>query len=160
MAPEILKNIPHDQSSDLWSVGVVVYILLVGYPPFMKDTQAELFQQIRTGAWEFLDEDWANISTEAKELVRNLLQVDPEQRWTVEQALKSAWISERNVESMNNDLSASINSLRKRRSRLRKSQFDHAVYWEGNDNESKPVEAGTKTQGSAVDDVDESSNEL
>jgi serine/threonine protein kinase len=147
-----LKNIPHDQSSDLWSVGVVVYILLVGYPPFMKDTQAELFQQIRTGAWEFLDEDWENISTEAKELVTNLLQVDPEQRWTVEQALQSAWISEPNLESMNNDISASINALRKRRSRLRTSQFDNAVYWEGNDNESSPVEAGTKTRGTADDD--------
>ena len=153
MAPEILKNIPHDQSADLWSIGVVVYILLVGYPPFMKDTQAELFQQIRTGAWDFLDEDWENISPEAKELVQNLLQVDPAQRWTVDQALKSTWISDPNVDkSMNVDLSSSITSLRNRRSRLRSSQFDNAVYWEGTDNECSPVEAGTKTQGTPLDD--------
>jgi serine/threonine protein kinase len=118
----------------------------------MKDTQAELFQQIRTGAWEFLDEDWVNISTEAKELVRNLLRVDPEQRWTVEQALQSAWISDANLDSMEKDLGTSINALRKRRSRLRTSQFDNAVYWEGNDNESSPVEAGTKTRTAAGDD--------
>ena len=132
---------------------MVVYILLVGYPPFMKDTQAELFQQIRTGSWEFLEEDWVNISSEAKELVRNLLVVDPEQRWTVEQALKSAWISEPNLEGMNNNLTSSMNALRQRRSRLRSSQFDNAVYWEGNEDESKPVEAGTKTQNS-VDESD------
>lgn len=155
MAPEILKNIPHDQSADLWSVGVVVYILLVGYPPFMKDTQAELFQQIRTGAWDFLDEDWEHISDEAKDLVRNLLVVDPEQRWTVDQALKSAWISEPNLDkSMRTDLTGSLNALRKRRSRLRSAHnFDNAVYWEGNDSESTPVEAGIKTQESVTDEA-------
>ncbi len=151
VAPEILKNIPHDQSSDLWSVGVVVYILLVGYPPFMKETQNELFQQIRTGSWDFVDEDWEHISAEAKELVSKLLVVDPAQRWTVEQALKSAWISEPNLESMNKDLMASISSLRQRRARLRASQFDNAVYWEGADSEN-PVRAGTKAENSVGED--------
>ena len=153
VAPEILKNIPHDQSADLWSVGVVVYILLVGYPPFMKDTQAELFQQIRTGAWEFLEEDWEHISSEAQELVSNLLVVDPAQRWTVEQALKSAWISEPNLDkSMRTDLTSSITALRQRRSRLRASQFDNAVYWEGTDSNSTPVEAGMKAQDPVQED--------
>ena len=153
VAPEILKNIPHDESADLWSVGVVVYILLVGYPPFMKDTQSELFQQIRTGSWDFVDEDWVNISSEAKELVSNLLVVDPAQRWTVEQALKSAWISEPNLESMNNDLMVSISSLRQRRARLRGSpMFDnHAVIWEGADSDS-PIRAGTKAEDSVGED--------
>lgn len=153
VAPEILKNIPHDESADLWSIGVVVYILLVGYPPFMKDTQSELFQQIRTGSWDFVDEDWVNISSEAKELVSNLLVVDPAQRWTVEQALKSAWISEPNLESMNKDLTASISSLRQRRARLRASpMFDnHAVIWEGADSDS-PIRAGTKAEDSVGED--------
>mmetsp|Transcript_17257 Transcript_17257/g.49899 ORF Transcript_17257/g.49899 Transcript_17257/m.49899 type:complete len:703 (+) Transcript_17257:129-2237(+) len=149
VAPEILKNIPHDQSADLWSVGVVVYILLVGYPPFMKDTQAELFQQIRTGAWEFLEEDWEDISPEAQELVRNLLVVDPEQRWTVDQALKSSWIREPNLDkSTKVDLLKSVSALRDRRSRLRGSQFNNAVYWEGTGNDDNPVEAGTKANDS------------
>ena len=118
----------------------------------MKDTQAELFQQIRTGSWDFVEEDWENISSEAKELVSNLLVVDPAQRWTVEQALKSSWISEPNLESMNKDLMASISSLRQRRARLRSSQFDNAVYWEGADSDS-PVRAGTKAEDSVEDDA-------
>lgn len=150
VAPEILKNIPHDQSCDLWSIGVVVYILLVGYPPFMKDTQAELFQQIRTGTWGFLEEDWQHVSNEAKDLVKNLLVVDPAQRWTVEDALRSAWISEPNVESKNRNLMSSMNSLRERRARLRSAQFDNAVYWESNDNgeETVPLPAEMKIQES------------
>lgn len=131
----------------------MVYILLVGYPPFMKDTQSELFQQIRTGSWDFVDEDWVHISPEAKELVSNLLVVDPAQRWTVEQALKSAWISEPNLESMNNDLMASISSLRERRARLRATpMFDnHAVIWESADSDS-PIRAGTKAEDSVGED--------
>jgi serine/threonine protein kinase len=142
-----LKNIPHDQSSDLWSVGVVVYILLVGYPPFMKDTQAELFQQIRTGSWDFLKEDWEDISSEAQELVRNLLVVDPEQRWTVKQALQCAWLKSFSMDkSTNVDLMvSSVDDLRDRRARLRRgTQFNKAVYWEGNDINANPVEAGMK----------------
>eukprot|EP00934_Nitzschia_sp_Nitz4_P003543 Nitzschia sp. Nitz4//scaffold322_size40381//37364//39639//NITZ4_007570-RA/size40381-augustus-gene-0.59-mRNA-1//-1//CDS//3329547857//3533//frame0 len=146
VAPEILKNIPHDQSADLWSVGVVVYILLVGYPPFMKDTQADLFQQIRTGAWGFLEEDWENISRDAKEFIENLLVVDPEQRWTVEDALRSAWISEPKLENMNHDLGTSIKALRQKRERLRATQFSNAIYWETNDEETVPLQAGMKIQ--------------
>lgn len=148
VAPEILKNIPHDQSSDLWSVGVIVYILLVGYPPFMRDTQAELFQQIRTGNWQFVEEDWDHISSEAREVVKNLLVVDPAQRWTVEQTLQSPWIQEPNLESMNRDLRTSINTLRHRRARLRGSQFSNPIYWETNDTETSPLQAGMKIQGS------------
>lgn len=124
----------------------------------MKDTQAELFQQIRTGAWEFLEEDWEQISSEAQELVENLLVVDPAQRWTVDQALKSAWISEPNLDkSMRTDLTSSIIALRKRRSRLRTSNFDNPVYWEGTDSESSPVEAGMKAQDSVTDEDPNSS---
>ena len=142
VAPEILKNIPHDQSADLWSVGVIVYILLVGYPPFMKDTQAELFQQVRTGNWDFHKKDWEHISKEALELIKNLLVVDPEQRWTVEQALTCAWIQDPVEEAPSSDLTTSIDTLRKRRSRLR--QFATPVFWEND--ESDPVNASLKIQ--------------
>lgn len=128
VAPEILKNIPHDQSADLWSIGVIVYILLVGYAPFMKDSQAELFQQIRTGNWDFHRKDWENISKEALEFVQNLLVVDPAQRWTVDDALRCAWIHDPDVDITKRDLMTSIDTLRKRRSRLR--DFAVPVVWE------------------------------
>jgi calcium-dependent protein kinase len=128
-----------------------VYILLVGYPPFIKETQSELFQQIRTGSWEFIEQDWVNISKEARELIVNLLVVDPEQRWTVDDALRCAWIQDPDADAPSRDLMTSIQTLRQRRSRLR--QFGNPVFWENNDNESTPVDAELKFQ----DPVPESS---
>jgi len=65
-----LKNIPHDERVDLWSVGVIVYVLLVGYPPFMEDDQQVLFTKIRKGDYQFYPEDWKNISVDAKKLIQ------------------------------------------------------------------------------------------
>lgn len=129
MAPEILKNIPHDESVDMWSVGVIIYVLLVGYPPFLKGTQAELFQQIRSGDWNFCKKDWKDISKEAQELISGLLVVDPEQRWTVDEALSCAWIHQPEADLSTNDLSESLDMLRKRKSRLRKD-MGMPVVWE------------------------------
>lgn len=137
-----MKNIPHDQSADLWSVGVIVYLLLVGYPPFMKDTQAELFQQVRSCDWKFHKKDWENISKDAKELIEHLLVADPLQRWTADQALKCAWIQEESADTSDEvDLISSIESLRDRRSRLR--QFANPVVWQ-KDGDSNPVDANIK----------------
>jgi serine/threonine protein kinase len=57
----------------LWSVGIVIFVLLVGYPPFLDEDQSQLFLKIRTGEWSFSDEDWKHISEDAKELIRGLL---------------------------------------------------------------------------------------
>lgn len=142
MAPEILKNIPHDERADLWSVGVVVWLLLVGKPPFMKETQEELFQQIRSCDWKFHPKEWENVSADAKELIQNLLVADPEQRWTADRALKCAWMQQQDEATDSNpvDLTASIESLRERRERLR--QFATPVLWKNN----TPVDANIKIQ--------------
>ena len=144
VAPEILKNIPHDQSADLWSVGVIIYLLLVGYPPFMKETQAELFQQIRTCDWKFYQEDWENISPDSRELIENLLVVDPEQRWTASKALECSWLQDGTIEDNEVDLTASIKSLQDRRARLR--QFSSPVQWQKD--ESTPVDASLQNNDS------------
>ena len=144
VAPEILKNIPHDQSADLWSVGVIIYLLLVGYPPFMKETQAELFQQIRTCDWKFYQEDWENISPDSRELIENLLVVDPEQRWTASKALECSWLQDGTIEDNEVDLTASIKSLKDRRARLR--QFSSPVRWQKD--ESTPVDASLQNNDS------------
>jgi len=94
VAPEILKNCPYDQSADLWSVGVILYVLLCGYPPFASEHQATLFGQIRTGQWKFAPtEYWEHISQEAKDVVAHLLVVNPHQRWTAKQALSADWFA-------------------------------------------------------------------
>jgi serine/threonine protein kinase len=118
----------------------------------MRETQAELFQQIRTGSWTFVEKDWANVSKEARELIEHLLVVDPDHRWTVDEALRCAWIQDPGSDATSRDLMSSIQSLRQRRSRLR--QFGNPVFWENN--ESNPVDASLKIQ----EDVGEGSTEF
>jgi len=92
VAPEILKNHPHDESADMWSVGVIMFVLLVGYAPFMEDKQRDLFRKIRQGEYTFHSDDWVGISEQAKDMIRSLLVVDPAHRYTAEKALKHEWI--------------------------------------------------------------------
>lgn len=119
VAPEILKNLPHDQRVDLWSVGVVIFVLLVGYPPFLDENQTKLFAKIRNGEWVFYDEDWSNISQDAKDLIKGLLVVDPSDRWTIEDCLRSNWIKEDTSNLSMVDLTSSIQTLKTKKSRLR-----------------------------------------
>lgn len=111
----------------------------------MKDTQAELFQQIRSADWRFQEKDWENISKDAQELIQNLLVADPEQRWTAEEALKCAWIEDETNEGSNVDLMGSIESLRERRARLRPASTPV---------EGSPVDANIKKQDDVLDGTD------
>jgi len=95
VAPEVLKGEAYEKEIDLWSVGVITYILLCGFPPFFDDgsNMGQLFDQIMSGEYEYPDEYWADISDEAKDLIDNLLLVDPEERFTAAQALVHPWIA-------------------------------------------------------------------
>ena len=77
----------------MWSLGVIVYILLGGYPPFIEQNQRELFRKIRKGQYEFHEEYWGQVSDDAKGLIRQLLTVNPDTRYTAKGALKNSWIS-------------------------------------------------------------------
>lgn len=92
VAPEILEGTPYDQRADMWSVGVILYILLGGYPPFIESTQRDLFRKIRRGEYEFHEEYWGTVSAEAKELISSLLTVKASNRLDAEQALQNSWI--------------------------------------------------------------------
>jgi len=92
VAPEILEGQKYDQRADMWSVGVILYILLGGYPPFIENTQRELFRKIKRGDYEFHEEYWGTVSKEARNLIKSLLTVDPKTRLDAEQALKNPWI--------------------------------------------------------------------
>ncbi|KAL3916932.1 MAG: hypothetical protein SGILL_004951, partial [Bacillariaceae sp.] len=92
VAPEILEGTPYDQRADMWSVGVILYILLGGYPPFIESTQRDLFRKIRRGEYEFHEEYWGTVSTEAKELISSLLTVKASKRLDAPSALENSWI--------------------------------------------------------------------
>ena len=92
MAPEILKNQKYGKEVDVWSLGVIFYILLCGYPPFHDSNQAQLFEQIKAGQYEFDPEDWASISDGAKDLITHILVVDPRKRYTTQQILAHPWV--------------------------------------------------------------------
>ena len=114
VAPEILNGVPYDESADMWSVGVILYILLGGYPPFIEDNQRRLFRKIRKGQYEFHDEYWGTVSEDAKMLISNLLVVDSSQRLSAREALNSNWIALASDESLGkNDMGANLNQLRK-----------------------------------------------
>lgn len=96
-APEVLKmEGTYDEAVDMWSVGVVTYVLLCGFPPFYAKSQAELFDKIMNADYDFPDPEWTNISDEAKDFVEKLLVVDTQKRYTAKQLLKHPWI--KNVE--------------------------------------------------------------
>lgn len=92
VAPEVLLGMGYSFPVDIWSVGVIMYILLCGFPPFYEENIAALFEQIIEGSYGFPDPYWTNISESAKDLIRHLLDVDSTTRYTSEQALKHPWI--------------------------------------------------------------------
>lgn len=113
VAPEVLKNHPHDTAADMWSVGVILFVLLVGYPPFMEENQRTLFQKIRMGSYEFYEQDWECVSADARDLISNLLTVDPKGRMSARDALRSPWVSGDDDELASKDLNSSLDELRK-----------------------------------------------
>jgi calcium-dependent protein kinase len=92
IAPEVLGR-HYDKSCDLWSIGVITYILLCGYPPFYGDTDPEIFASVRAGRYDFDSPEWTNVSAEAKDLISRLLLLDPSKRLTADEALRHPWLS-------------------------------------------------------------------
>ena len=93
MAPELVKG-KYDQSCDIWSVGIVAYILLCGYPPFNGETDLDIFETIKQADFNFPSRAWKHVSPEAKDFIKCLLRKDPRKRFTAEEALKHPWIRE------------------------------------------------------------------
>jgi calcium/calmodulin-dependent protein kinase I len=111
VAPEILEGTPYDERADMWSVGVILYILLGGYPPFIESTQRDLFRKIRKGEYEFHEEYWGTVSTEAKDLISSLLTVDCSTRLTAHQALENGWILGDDAKLASKDLGPNLKKL-------------------------------------------------
>ncbi|KAL3914792.1 MAG: hypothetical protein SGPRY_007495 [Prymnesium sp.] len=101
VAPEVLTHEIYSEQVDMWSIGVIVYILLCGFPPFYGDNDAQMFKKIKAGSYKFLTPYWDPISAEAKDFVSKLLVVDPKKRMTSVEALKHPWVGKADVGSTN-----------------------------------------------------------
>jgi len=91
VAPQVLAG-KYDQQCDIWSCGVIMYVLLCGYPPFFGETDADVLAKVRLGNFNFNPADWKNVSDDAKSLIRWMLKMNPRDRYTAEQALNHEWI--------------------------------------------------------------------
>ena len=97
----------------MWSLGVIIYILLGGYPPFIEQNQRELFRKIRRGQYEFHEEYWGSVSADAKDLISKLLTVDPAKRLSAKEALKHKWMVQDGSVLAAADLGTNLSELRK-----------------------------------------------
>ena len=93
MSPQVIKG-DYDNQADMWSIGVVTYMLLVGDMPFKGRTREEMARKIVAGKYNLKGKQWKHISREAKEFITNCLQMEPQLRYTADQAMKSPWLSE------------------------------------------------------------------
>jgi len=93
MSPEMLSGGGYGKESDLWSLGVMLYELLGGHPPFYHNNESEVMNMIKEAKYDFPDNAWGGRSNEAKEVVRGLLTMDPKKRWTTKKILGTAWVN-------------------------------------------------------------------
>ncbi|XP_022243081.1 calcium/calmodulin-dependent protein kinase type II alpha chain-like isoform X2 [Limulus polyphemus] len=95
LSPEVLKKDPYGKPVDIWACGVILYILLVGYPPFWDEDQHRLYAQIKAGSYDYPSPEWDTVTPEAKNLINSMLTVNPVKRITAAEALKHPWICQR-----------------------------------------------------------------
>uniref|UniRef100_A0A182JI42 Protein kinase domain-containing protein n=1 Tax=Anopheles atroparvus TaxID=41427 RepID=A0A182JI42_ANOAO len=126
VAPEVLAQKPYGKAVDVWSIGVISYILLCGYPPFYDENDANLFAQILKGEFEFDSPYWDEISDSAKDFIRQLMCVNVERRFTCKQALAHPWISG-NAASSKNIHGTVSEQLKKNFAKSRWKQAYHAA---------------------------------
>ncbi|XP_036719205.1 calcium/calmodulin-dependent protein kinase type II subunit beta isoform X12 [Balaenoptera acutorostrata] len=97
LSPEVLRKEAYGKPVDIWACGVILYILLVGYPPFWDEDQHKLYQQIKAGAYDFPSPEWDTVTPEAKNLINQMLTINPAKRIAAHEALKHPWVCQRST---------------------------------------------------------------
>lgn len=105
VAPQVLDGYYHE-SCDLWSCGVIMYILLCGYPPFTGDTETELIPRIKACCYCFPEDDWDGVSDDAKDLIGKLICLDASARYTAAQTMGHTWIKDKAPKALETPLKA------------------------------------------------------
>ena len=105
IAPEVLFE-KYDEKCDVWSCGIIMYIILCGYPPFNGDTDSEILNRIKEGKFVFPSEEWGNVSNEAKDLISCMLKFNPDERYSASDCLKHKWFTGQKQKKIDINLSA------------------------------------------------------
>lgn len=140
VAPQVLHG-KYDQAADLWSCGVIMFVLLCGYPPFFGDSDAEVLAKVKTGSYSFNPADWKNVSEDAKNLIRQLLKMNPKEQYSAEAALNHEWIKLKAPKATNVSLQSNfVDNLRHFRSqnKLKKAAL-HIIAGQLNEDQIKQL---------------------
>eukprot|EP01041_Mallomonas_annulata_P005571 gene5571-11212_t len=155
VAPEILRSgrggMGYGKEVDMWSVGIILYIILCGFPPFYDEDHVRLFAAIQKGQFDFPSPYWDNVSEDAKDLIKNLLIVDPSKRLTASQTVQHIWVSQPDTCVTElpffNENMKQFNARRRLRHAIRAVQILHRMHTKGFDESSNDVTSATSGIG-------------
>lgn len=148
VAPEVLRGDKYGTEVDIWSMGVITYVLLSGYPPFYDEDQKKLFKKIKAGSYYFHEEYWANTSPDAIDLIKKMICVDQKERHTAKQLLNHPWITAGDDVLASKDLSSSIVTMKRFNARRRLRAAAHAVILS---NRMSTIMSGLRIRVSQID---------
>lgn len=110
IAPEIINGKTYNYKCDIWSFGVITYVLLSGHLPFGGKSRSELFKHIKAGVFTFTPSfAWSNVSEEAKDFIRHLIVVDPDKRYDYDQIISHEWVASNKQDR--SDLTGNLKNL-------------------------------------------------
>ena len=126
IAPEVLGE-TYDEKCDIWSAGVIFYILLCGYPPFNGETDKEIMEAVKKGDFDFPEEEWSVITDEGKDLIKKMLTYDPKKRLSASQVLAHPWFDTFKNKKNKTDKKIAQSALDNMKRFKRNKQFEQAT---------------------------------
>lgn len=122
VAPEVMAG-KYNETADMWSVGVIMYILLSGEPPFHGESPSQIMKKVRNGEYSMEQNTWRFITSSGKDMVKRLMTMDPEKRLTLSEALSHAWWDDaaRNLSPLPTEVVTSIREFERQNNIKRKA---------------------------------------
>lgn len=128
LSPEVIRKEKYGKAVDVWAIGVILYILLVGYPPFWNEDVKLLYELIKRGEYGFPSPEWDTVSREVKQLIESMLEIDPTKRITTSAALHNPWVSNRDKVAQAVHRQETVDCIRKFNARRKMKAAMTAVF--------------------------------
>lgn len=129
VAPELLFLEKYGTKADMWSLGVITYILLGGYPPFYAETNKELIRMTKRGEFKFHEEHWGDIGTDVKDMISSMLVKNPAKRASASDVLAHPWMKQDRKKLQRVSLVSSQDRLKAHVARQRLKKAFHGVFF-------------------------------